>query len=378
MPAEPAGLAGAGGVAGRGGAAGVPAGRLGVLTGDGIGPEIVPAAVAAVDAAAAAEGASVEWLAVPMGHEAISLCHRALPEDALDLLAGTDGWLLGPHDSVSYPPALRAELNPSAVLRKHFDLFANIRPARVLAGVPAVVERMDLVIVRENTEGFYADRNTYRGSGEWMPVPGVAVAQGVFTRAAAERVARAGYQLARERRRHLTVVHKSNVLRLTTGMYQDVVYELAPEYPDVAVDDAHIDAMAAHLVRRPADFDVIVTENMFGDILSDLTGALSGSLGLAASLNASRTTAMAQAAHGAAPDIAGRGVANPVAMILSAAMLLDWLGGQRGDDRLVRAGARIDAAVTSVLASGVATPDLDGRASTSEFAAAVVGRIAAD
>jgi 3-isopropylmalate dehydrogenase len=377
MPAEPAGLAGAGGVAGRGGAAGVPAGRLGVLTGDGIGPEIVPAAVAAVDAAAAAEGASVEWLAVPMGHEAISLCHRALPEDALDLLAGTDGWLLGPHDSVSYPPALRAELNPSAVLRKHFDLFANIRPARVLAGVPAVVERMDLVIVRENTEGFYADRNTYRGSGEWMPVPGVAVAQGVFTRAAAERVARAGYQLARERRRHLTVVHKSNVLRLTTGMYQDVVYELAPEYPDVAVDDAHIDAMAAHLVRRPADFDVIVTENMFGDILSDLTGALSGSLGLAASLNASRTTAMAQAAHGAAPDIAGRGVANPVAMILSAAMLLDWLGGQRGDDRLVRAGARIDAAVTSVLASGVATPDLDGRASTSEFAAAVVGRIAA-
>jgi 3-isopropylmalate dehydrogenase len=367
MAAEPSGPAGP---------AGAPSYRLGVLTGDGIGPEIVPAAVAAVDAAAAAENASVEWLAVPMGHEAIASSHRALPEDALDLLASTDGWLLGPHDSVSYPPALRAELNPSAVLRKHFDLFANIRPARTLVGVPAVVERMDLVIVRENTEGFYADRNTYRGSGEWMPVAGVAVAQGVFTRGGAERVARAGYELARQRRGHLTVVHKSNVLRLTTGMYQDVVYELAAEYPDVAVDDAHIDAMAAHLVRRPADFDVIVTENMFGDILSDLTGALSGSLGLAASLNASRTTAMAQAAHGAAPDIAGRGIANPVAMILSAAMLLDWLGGQRQDPRLTRAGRHIDAAVTDTLASGIATPDLGGQASTSEFAEAVVSRVA--
>jgi 3-isopropylmalate dehydrogenase len=132
MPAEP----------------GVPACRLGVLTGDGIGPEIIPAAVAAVDAAAVAEGASVRWLAVPMGHEAIAACGRALPEDALDVLAGTDGWLLGPHDSVSYPSALRAELNPSAVLRKHFDLFANIRPARTFAGVPAVVKLMDLVIVR--------------------------------------------------------------------------------------------------------------------------------------------------------------------------------------------------------------------------------------
>lgn len=365
MPAEPVGPAGA------------PDYRLGVLTGDGIGPEIVPAAVAAVDAATAAEGAPVQWLSVPMGHKAIAAHRRVLPEDALDLLAGTDGWLLGPHDSVSYPPALRAELNPSAILRKHFDLFANIRPARTLAGVPAVVERMDLVIVRENTEGFYADRNTFRGSGEWMPVAGVAVAQGVFTRPAAERVARAGYELARQRRRRLTVVHKSNVLRLTTGLYRDVVYELAPEYPDVAVDDAHIDAMTAHLVRRPADFDVIVTENMFGDILSDLTGALSGSLGLAASLNASRTTAMAQAAHGAAPDIAGRGVANPVAMILSAAMLLDWLGGQRRDPRLTRAGRRIDAAVTATLADGIGTPDLGGQAVTSEFAATVVSRVTA-
>jgi 3-isopropylmalate dehydrogenase len=367
MPAEPAE---------PGGPAGAPACRLGVLAGDGIGPEIIPAAVAAVDAAAAAEGAPVQWLAVPMGHEAIAAHGQALPKDALDLLAGTDGWLLGPHDSVSYPPALRAELNPSAVLRKHFDLFANVRPARTFAGVAAVVEPIDLVIVRENTEGFYADRNTFRGSGEWMPVAGVAIAQGVFTRVAAERVARVSYELARRRRRRLTVVHKSNVLRLTTGLYQEVVYELAPEYPDVAVDDAHIDAMTAHLVRRPADFDVIVTENMFGDILSDLTGALSGSLGLAASLNASRTTAMAQAAHGAAPDIAGRGIANPVAMILSAAMLLDWLGGQRQDRRLTRAARRIDAAVTNALASGIATADLGGQATTGEFARAVVSRVA--
>jgi 3-isopropylmalate dehydrogenase len=162
----------------------------------------------------------------------------------------------------------------------------------------------------------------------------VAIAMGIITRTATERVARVAFDLARSRRKKLTIVHKANVLKLTTGLFRTVCQEVAQEYPDVTVDDFHIDAMTVHLVRRAQDFDVIVTENMFGDILSDLAGEISGSRGTAPSLNASADRAMAQASHGSAPDIAGQNLANPVAMILSGAMLFEWLGAKHGDTTL--------------------------------------------
>ncbi|MEU7860433.1 isocitrate/isopropylmalate dehydrogenase family protein [Nonomuraea sp. NPDC049141] len=350
--------------------------RLGVLEGDGIGPEIVPASVLVVDAALAAAGASpVEWVELPLGGSAIDTHGDAVPDSTLTALAGLDAWLLGPHDSAAYPEPHRSRLNPSGTIRKHFDLFANIRPAKSFEGADAVVPGTDLVIVRENTQGFYADRSTYKGSGEFMPTPDVAIAMGIITRPAVERIAVEAFELASRRRGKLTIVHKANVLKMTTGLFRDVCQEVGARYPHVTVDDFHIDAMTVHLVRRADDFDVIVTENMFGDILSDLAGEIAGSLGIAPSINASNERAMAQAAHGSAPDIAGRDLANPIAMILSSAMLLDWLATRHQDATLSQAAALIEAAVADTVRSGTRTRDMGGTAGTRAFAEAVAAGV---
>ncbi|MEU4427200.1 isocitrate/isopropylmalate dehydrogenase family protein [Actinoplanes sp. NPDC024001] len=351
---------------------------LGVLHGDGIGPEIVPSSVTVLDAAIDAAGlAPIDWIELPLGASAIAEHDTAVPESTLAALAGLDGWLLGPHDSAAYPEPHRSKLNPSGTIRKHFDLYANIRPAKSFDGGNAVVPGTDLVIVRENTQGFYADRSTYAGTGEFMPSPDVAIAMGIITRPAVERIARSAFELAMRRDKRVTIVHKANVLKMTTGMFRDVCRAVAADYPQVSVDDFHIDAMTVHLVRRADAFDVIVTENMFGDILSDLAGEIAGSLGIAPSINSSDTHAMAQAAHGSAPDIAGRDIANPIAMILSSAMLLDWLAAKHDDEKLRDAARRVEAGVAAAVAAGVSTRDLGGTATTSGFTTAVVDAIRA-
>ncbi|GAA3690636.1 isocitrate/isopropylmalate dehydrogenase family protein [Gordonia hankookensis] len=348
--------------------------RIGVLTGDGIGPEIVPAAIAVAQAAAHAEGIGVEWVELPFGRTAIDSHDNPVPDETLCALDDLDVWVMGPHDSASYPMP-HAERTPGAVIRTRYELFANLRPARAFGGVRATARDIDVLIVRENTEGLYADRNMFAGSGEFMPTPDVALSVGVITRQASERIARVAFEAARERSSHVTVVHKANVLRLTTGLFRDVCLQVAADFPDVVVDEQHVDAMAAHLVRRPSDFDVIVAENLFGDILSDLAGELAGSLGLAASVNCSDTKVMAQATHGAAPDIAGRGLANPVAMILSTAMAMRRHGVASSDGGLVAVAGRMEAAVADTLAQSMATADLGGTATTREFTEAVVERI---
>ncbi|HEY8598425.1 MAG TPA: isocitrate/isopropylmalate family dehydrogenase [Thermomicrobiales bacterium] len=351
--------------------------QLGVLTGDGIGPEITRATLTIIEVAARAHAnITLNWRPLPMGWEALNSGATAMPDETKAALVTCDGWLMGPHDSASYPATERERRNPSGELRHHFDLFANIRPAHGWPGVPAVAPAADLVIVRENTEGFYPDRNMYSGSGEWMPTPDVALSVGLFTRLAARRVAHTACRLAQERRRHLTIVHKANVIRLGTGLFLEECRAVAAEYPDLRVDDYHIDAMAAHLVRRAADFDVIVTTNMFGDILSDLTGELTGSLGLAPSLNASDERAMAQAAHGSAPDIAGQDRANPIGLLGSATMLLRWLAERYHDPALAALGEAIDSAVLRTIAGGARTRDLGGTAGTREFAQAIIAHLA--
>ncbi|MCX2731855.1 isocitrate/isopropylmalate dehydrogenase family protein [Saccharopolyspora sp. NFXS83] len=353
-----------------------PAYRLGLLEGDGIGAEIVPATTRVVDAAlAAAEAPGVDWLPLPLGRSAIDEHGTPIPESTLEALAGLDAWLLGPHDSAAYPEPHRSRLNPSGTIRTRFGLYANIRPAKAFEGAKAMVPGTDLVIVRENTEGFYADRNTHAGTGEFMPTPDVAIAHGIITRPAVERIAHTAFELARGRRKRLTIVHKANVLRLTTGLFRDVCREIAEQYPDVTVDDFHIDAMTVHLLRRAPEFDVIVTENMFGDILSDLTGELAGSLGIAPSINASDRQCMAQASHGSAPDIAGRDIANPIAMMLSAAMLLEWLGNRNDDDALRRAATLLESAIAAAVAAGTCTADMGGSTGTAAFADAVAEAI---
>ncbi|TSD98053.1 isocitrate/isopropylmalate dehydrogenase family protein [Skermania sp. ID1734] len=349
--------------------------RLGLIEGDGIGPEIVDATRRVVDEALSVVSADpVRWVPLPLGHKAIAEHGVPVPDFTLDQLEELPGWVMGPHDSASYPAQVRGKA-PGAIIRKRFDLFANIRPARAFRGVRAVTPGMDLVIVRENSEGLYGDRNMYAGAGEFMPTPDVAMSVGVVTRTACERIAHMACRLAKDRRKRVTVVHKANVLTLTTGLFLNVCREVAQHYPDVAVDDEHVDAMAAHLVRRGDTFDVVVTENLFGDILSDLAGELSGSLGLAASLNCSENRAMAQAAHGAAPDIAGHNRANPTALMLSAAMLLRWLAEHGHGASLGLAAKRIEHSISETFAAGVATADLGGRASTSEFTERVLAQL---
>lgn len=346
---------------------------VGVIHGDGIGREVVGSALRVCRAALELCGARVEWTELPGGKDAIEATGLALPPESLRTLERCDGLILGPVDHAAYPRYRDGRRqNPSGELRRRFDLYANIRPARTYPGVPAAVADTDLVIVRENTEGFYSDRNMASGNGEFSPTPDVALSVGVFTRAGVGRVTRLAFALAAQRRRHLTVVHKANVLPDTTGMYLRSARELAPAHPDVAWDDLHVDAMAAALVRRAPSFDVIVTENLFGDILSDLAGELVGSLGLAGSLNAGDRYAMAQAAHGSAPDIAGQDIANPVSEIASAAMLLDWLGQRHDDKGLTAAGGAIRTAVAGALAAAP-TRDAGGSATTTEFTDTVIG-----
>lgn len=360
---------------------GEPRLRIACLTGDGIGPEIVPAAQRVVDAALAASGkAAADWVELPLGADAIAATGSALPPETHQGLAECEGWLVGPHDSASYPASWHEgpERVPGAELRGRYGLFANIRPARTRAGVPARAATFDLVIVRENTEGLYADRNLYTGSGELRPTKDMVLTVGLFTERAATRIATTAFGLARARRRHLTIVHKANVMPAAFGLFLTCCRAVGEDFPDVDVDDVLFDAMTAHLVRNPGAFDVIVTENLFGDALSDLTGELAGSLGLAASLNTGDEHAMAQAAHGSAPDLAGRDVANPTGMIVSAAMLVDWLGCRHGDEALRAAARTIEHAVDETLASGPRTADLGGSAGTRAFTDAVIERIAAD
>ena len=202
-----------------------------------------------------------------------------------------------------------------------------------------------------------------------MPTKDVAIMHGIITRGATERIAHEAFKVA------MTRVHKANVLKMTTGLFRDVCREVAQQYPEVTVNDFHIDASTVHLVRRADKFDVIVTENMFGDILSDLAGEVAGSLGIAPSINASATQAMAQASHGSAPDIAGRNIANPIGMILSSAMLLQWLGAKFDDDALLKAARIVEEQVAATVVAGTTTPDMGGSAGTSDFADAVVAAI---
>jgi 3-isopropylmalate dehydrogenase len=235
---------------------------------------------------------------------------------------------------------------------------------------------MDLVIVRENTEGFYADRNMYWGVGEFMPTPDMALAVRKITAESSRRIAVSAFQLALSRRKKVTAVHKANVMKVSDALFLREVRAVAKNYPGVAYDEQLVDSMAALLVRDAARFDVIVTTNMFGDILSDEAAELSGSLGLAGSLNAGESHAMAQAQHGSAPDIAGQGKANPTSLILSAAMLLAWLARKHQQEKFSSAARIIELAIDSVLRDPAGrTPDLGGSLGTRAFTKALSEQI---
>jgi isocitrate/isopropylmalate dehydrogenase len=351
--------------------------QLLLLPGDGIGPEIAAATRRVLEAADHRFGLGLGFASEATGFASLEREGTTLPDRVLERARAVDGTILGPVSHAEYPPREEGGINPSGGLRIGLDLYANIRPSRIFTGVPAAVSVMDLVIVRENTEGFYADRTMHAGSGEFMPTPDLALAVRKISRHGSARIARAAGRLAMARRRRVTVVHKANVLKLSDGLFLGTAERvLAGEFPEVVVDDQHVDAMASLLVREPQRFDVVVTTNMFGDILSNLAAELAGGLGLAGSLNLGDEHAVAQAAHGSAPDIAGQDRANPTSLVLSAAMLLAHLGERRGEERLSRAAAAIEAAIGAqlALASG-RTVDLGGPLGTSAFTAAICARL---
>ena len=350
--------------------------RLIVLPGDGIGPEITAATLGVLRAADKRFRLELELVEDVVGHESLKRHGTTVRPGLLETVKRADGLILGPAATYDFKDPAKGEINPSAYFRKNLDLFANIRPARTYDGVPyKSVAPFDLVVVRENTEGFYADRNMAQGNAEILVTEDVVVSMRRITRQACARVAKAAFDLAARRKKHVSIVHKANVLRLGDGMFIEECHKAGREYPDVRVDDFIVDAMMAHVVRAPGKFDVIVTTNMFGDILTDLTAELSGSLGLGGSLNAGADYAMAQASHGSAPDIAGQNKANPFSLILSAALLLDWLGRRKDAPAFTAAAAAIEKAVEGAIAAHEITGDIGGRLGTKETGEALAARI---
>jgi 3-isopropylmalate dehydrogenase len=345
--------------------------RIGILKGDDIGPEIVSEAVRVMKAAAERCGLALEWVDLPIGREALDLLGTTLPPETPAALEGLHGWVLGPIGHQAYPKVPQA-INPHPILRKRFDLFANTRPARSYPALPCLHQNVDLVIVRENNEGFLPDRNVVAGCGEFRPTEDVTISVRVITREGSRKVARAAFELARSRRRKVTVVHKNTVFKLGCGMFAEACREVAAEFPDVELEEAMVDTFAMRLVMTPQNYDVVVTTNLFGDILSDEAAGLVGGLGMAAGLSAGARHAMAQATHGSAPDIAGKRIANPYAMIMSGQMLLDWLGRRHDEPRAGRAARLISDAVERVIQDRrQLTPDLGGGASTQEMGEAI-------
>jgi 3-isopropylmalate dehydrogenase len=347
-----------------------------VLPGDGIGPEITKATLAVLDRVNAKYKLGLEWDQRDIGMITLKSKGSTLPDDVMEAARKAPGIILGPVDHLQYPSREQGGINPSGEFRTKLDLFANIRPAISRMGVGLTGKPVDLVIFRECTEGFYSDRNMFMGRGEFMPTEDMAIAVRKVTARQCNRISKVAFDWARRRRKKVTAVHKANVLHMSEGLFLREVHKVAKDYPDVQLDEKIVDAMAALLVRDPSQFDCIVTGNMFGDILSDEASEISGSLGLAGSTMAGDDACCAQAQHGSAPDIAGQDKANPTSLILSAAMLLDWLGDRHKRTEFNQAAKAIESAIDAALQKPeTRTADLGGKLGTQAFAATIAQRI---
>ncbi|MDZ4778789.1 MAG: isocitrate/isopropylmalate family dehydrogenase [Planctomycetia bacterium] len=339
--------------------------RIAVYPGDGIGQEVIDQAIRVLDQVQSFEpGLKLEYTWLPWGVNYHRKHGRVAPADFLDQLRGQDAILLG---AVGWPAELpdHVTLAPLVELRQRFDQYACVRPAKLFPGLKSVLASkksgdIDLIVVRENSEGEYVNNGGRFKIGQPEEF---ALQTAIHTRRGIERILHFGFQLARTRRRKLTMITKSNAMRYSYVLWDEILDEITPQYIDVVTDKQHADAAVMNFVRWPEAFDVVVASNLFGDLLTDLGGVLGGGLGLApsANLNPERTfPSMFEPVHGSAPDIAGKGIANPTAAMLSAAMMLDWL-------QEPSAAARIRRAVEQCLAEGERTPDLGGRLTTSEM-----------
>lgn len=346
--------------------------RIAVIPGDGIGRDVTAAGLAALEKVAASNSFSLELAEYPWSCEWYAEHGQMMPDDALDLLGEADAIFLG---AVGFPGvpdhiSLWGLLLP---IRQAFDQFVNLRPIRALEGVPLPLagkasSDLDILLVRENTEGEYAGIGGRSRAGT---LDEVAIQTSVFTRRGVERIVRYGFERAQERSGRLASATKSNALQYSAVLWDEVVEDVAADYPDVEVTPYLVDALAARFISAPESLDVVVASNLFGDILADVGAALMGSLGLAASANlnpAGTLPSLFEPVHGSAPDIAGQGKANPIAAVWSAAMMLDHLGEGPAASQLM-------GAIATAAREGVLTPDLGGKATTDEISAAIVQAI---
>ncbi|MEO7673612.1 MAG: isocitrate dehydrogenase (NAD(+)) [Pyrinomonadaceae bacterium] len=328
-----------------------------LIPGDGIGPEIVAATVRIVEST----GVDITWETQILGAQALEKYGSTLPEAAIKAMRRTKVALKGP----IMTPIGKGFTSVNVGLRKALDLYANVRPIKALPNVECRYPNLDLVIVRENTEDLYAGL-------EHIVVPGVVESLKIITEKASTRIAKYAFEYATDNgRKKVTAVHKANIMKLSDGLFLDCFYNVAKDYPEIEADDKIIDNCCMQLVMRPEQFDIMVMENLYGDIVSDLCAGLIGGLGLAPGANIGELGAVFEAVHGSAPDIAGQGIANPTALLMSAIVMLRYIGEKE-------AGQKVEDAMMAVFAEGkVRTKDLGGTAKTNEFARAIVEKIEA-
>ncbi len=328
-----------------------------LIPGDGIGPEVAESAKKVLEAT----GVEIEWHEVEAGGEVIARYGTPIPEYVFNSIRRDRVALKGPVTT----PIGEGFRSVNVLLRKGLDLYACVRPVKNLPGVPSRFEDVDLVVIRENTEDLYSGI-------EYLMVPGVAASIKVITEKASLRIARFTFEYARaHHRKRVTVVHKANIMKISDGLFLEACRKVRRNYPEIEYDERIVDAVAMQLVKNPQDFDILLTENLYGDIISDLCAGLVGGLGVVPGANIGDDCAVFEAVHGSAPDIAGRGIANPIALILSGALMLRYLGEREAADR-------VEEAVKAVLAEGkVRTPDLGGSSTTREVTEALVNYLLA-
>lgn len=326
-----------------------------LIPGDGIGPEIVGATVRAIEAT----GVKVTWETHIIGAQALEKYGTTIPEETIESIKRNRVALKGPLTT----PVGKGFTSVNVGLRKNLDLYANVRPVKALPNVPCRYPELDLVVVRENTEDLYAGL-------EHIVVPGVVESIKIITEKASTRIAKYAFEFARDNgRKKVTAVHKANIMKLSDGLFLECFYNVAKDFPDIQANDLIIDNTCMQLVMRPVQFDVLVLENLYGDIVSDLCAGLIGGLGLAPGANIGEIGAVFEAVHGSAPDIAGQGIANPTAIMLSAVMMLRHIGEPDAADRM-------RAAILEVFAEAkFITKDIGGTANTMEFAGAIIEKL---
>ncbi len=327
--------------------------KISLITGDGIGPELSESAVSVLNIIHDKLDLKFDITKLSAGDKALSETGKALPDETVSAIKNSDVCLKA--------PVGESAADVIVVLRRMLDLYANVRPAKSYPHMPALRDDIDMVIVRENTEDLY--------TGHEFSLGDAAVALRIISKKASTRIAKYAFETAKQRdsMRKVTCVHKSNVMRLTDGLFAKSCADVAKEYPDVIFEEMYVDACAMNLIRQPEQFDVIVTTNLFGDILSDESSQVVGGLGMAPAANIGDNFALFEPVHGAAFDIAGQNIANPSSFLLSIKMMLDWLGNKHNDSKCIEVGQKLESTIFNLVKTGVKTKDIGGDMGTVEF-----------